>query len=61
MALICEFVIHPDQIKFTTKTNGDRIEMSQIHLGAEAAASLAQMINTPNQNMVIKIKLENEP
>lgn len=48
MAVVkAEFQVLSDQIKFTTQTNGDRIEIKGIHLGKTDAANLAELINLP--------------
>jgi len=51
----CEFTAEKDQIKFTTQTNGDRVDIKMVHLDSDAAANLAQMINSGNQ-LKIEIK-----
>lgn len=60
MAVKAEFTVKPDQLKFTTQTNGDYLEFARVHLGAESAANLAYLINTPDGDLVVKIKLAND-
>jgi len=46
MAIVkAEFDVGVDQIRLTTQTNGDRIEIRGIHLGESEAANLALLIN----------------
>ena len=52
----CEFEAGADQIRLTTQTNGDQIHFKGIHLGAEAAATLAHLINSTNNHLKIEIK-----
>ena len=48
-----------DQVKFTTQTNGDRIDIRGVHLGAEAAANLATLINGGQLlEVTVKVKAE---
>jgi len=56
MAIKSEFDVPFDCMKFTTRTNGDRIEMRKLHLGPEQAAHLATLINTPNGILRVQIK-----
>lgn len=52
----CEFEIPvADQIKLTTQTNGDRIEIHGIHLGSEQAAALAYLLNK-SVSLTVEIK-----
>jgi len=60
MAKVCEFIAGPDKIIFTTRTNGDHIKIDGVHLGPEAAAILAELVNTENGNLTVRIKKENE-
>ena len=46
MATKCEFIAEHDKTTLTTCTNGDRIEVRGIHLGAEEAGNLAVLINS---------------
>lgn len=50
-----EFDIGVDQIEFRTKTNGDVIRITNVHLGKEAASALAELIND-HDNLKIEIK-----
>lgn len=50
------FTAGPDQIRFATQANGDRIEIRGVHLGADDAAKLAELINTPDTTLEVKIK-----
>ncbi len=40
-----EFTVTADQIELRTKTNGDEVRMRGMHLGPEAAANLARLVN----------------
>jgi len=60
MAINATFVSKPDQLEFRTRTNGDHIRITGVHLGPEAAANLSTMINTPNSNLKVKIKFDSE-
>ena len=52
----CEFLIdNPDRIQQITKTNGDRIIISKIHLTAGQAAALSYLINN-KEPLSIEIK-----
>jgi hypothetical protein len=44
-----------DQIEFTTKTNGVRLLIKQVHFGQDEAGKLAQLINS-GQDLKIVIK-----
>ena len=48
-----EFTVGADQAIFTTKTNGDILKITGLHLPAEQAAALAYLVNQPN-----KLKIE---
>ena len=52
----CEFQAGADQIRLTTQTNGDKIHIHGIHLGEEAAATLAYLINKTNNHLTVEIK-----
>jgi len=52
----CEFQVGADQIRLKTQTNGDQITIMGIHLGAEAAATLAYMINNTQNHLTVEIK-----
>ena len=52
----CEFDAGADQIRLTTETNGDRILIKGIHLGEDAAAVLAYLINKTSNHLKIEIK-----
>lgn len=59
MAIKSEFDTGVDTIAFTTKTNGDRVDIRGVHLGTEAAANLATLINGGQVlTVVIKAKVE---
>lgn len=45
-AIVSEFDVLIDQIKFTTQTNGDRLYIGPVHIGQEAATNLANLINS---------------
>lgn len=52
----CEFTVGADQIRLTTQTNGDNIAIRSVHLGKDAAAALAYLINKTNNHLSIEIK-----
>ncbi|KKN75804.1 hypothetical protein LCGC14_0376800 [marine sediment metagenome] len=52
----CEFTTGADQVRLTTQTNGDTIHIRHIHLGADAAAALAYLINKTDNHLKIEIK-----
>ena len=56
---VCEFEVAADQIDFHTVTNSDSIEIKDIHMSQDAAASLAWLINTDN-HLMIEIKIKGE-
>jgi hypothetical protein len=43
--ITCEFTTTTDNIVLTTKTNGDRITITGIHLTTENAGNLAKLVN----------------
>lgn len=49
----CTFETTADQVQFSTKTNGDRIQIKGVHLTQDQATSLAWLINSKDH-----IKLE---
>ena len=52
----CEFEAGADQVRLTTQTNGDQINFKRIHLGKDAAAALAYLINKTDNHLKIEIK-----
>lgn len=56
---VCEFEVAADQITFQTITNGENIEIKNINMTQNAAASLAWLINTDN-HLTIEIKIKGE-
>jgi len=60
MAIKAEFEVPIDGMLFTTQTNGDRIVIKKTHLGPEAAANLATLINTPDGVLRVTIKGKEE-
>ena len=52
----CEFEAGADQVRLTTQTNGDVIFIKGIHLGEDASATLAYLINKTNNHLKIEIK-----
>ena len=60
MGIKAEFDVPIDCLVFTTQTNGDRIDIRRVHLGAEAAANLANMINTPDGLLHVTIKRKDD-
>ena len=53
---MCEFMAGADQVRLTTKTNGDAIHISHVQLGKDAAAALAYLINKTDNHLKIEIK-----
>ena len=51
----CEFEIEPGHIRLETEVNGDVVEIKGMHLGREAAAALAYLVNT-DVNLTIEIR-----
>ena len=43
-----EFYTKADQIKFITKTNGDKVCIDKLELSRDQATSLAWLVNTDN-------------
>ena len=53
----CEFQVGADQVRLTTRTNGDSILIEHINLDKNNAAALAHLINrVENHNLTIEIK-----
>ena len=52
----CEFIVNPDDIQFTTQTNGDIITIRKLDLSQSQAATLAWLVNNPSI-LTIEIKL----
>lgn len=52
----CEFEAGADQIRLTTRKNGDVIHIKHIQLGFDAAAALAYLINKADNHLKIEIK-----
>jgi hypothetical protein len=44
-----QFTVGTDGLVFQTRTNGDKIIITKIHLEADDAANLAKMINTDGE------------
>ena len=61
MGIKIEFEVGHDQVLFSTQTNGDRIAFRRIHLGPQDAANLAELINTQDGNLSVKIKQASDP
>lgn len=55
MAVTSEFNVNVDCMDFTTRTNGDKILIKNVHLGAEAAKNLADLINSVD---VLKVEIK---
>lgn len=53
---ICDFEVIADQIRLTTRTNGDQVNIQGVQLGKDAAASLAYLINKADNHLKIRIK-----
>lgn len=56
MAKKCIFHAEPDQCRFITTTNGDKVTFSDIHIDADNASDLAYMIGN-GQTLEVKIKI----
>ena len=52
----CVFEAGADQVRLTTKTNGDAIHITHLQLGKDAAAALAYLINNTDNHLKIVIK-----
>ncbi len=52
-----EFSVTADQLEFRTKTNGDEVRMRGMHMGPEAAANLARLVNL-DMELQIEIKVK---
>lgn len=52
----CQFEIGADQVRLSTQTNGDSIELRALHLDKDQAASLAYLINNVNNHLSVEIK-----
>jgi len=48
-----EVIVEPDQIGFSTKTNGDRVRIQGVHFGADDASNLAKLINSQESIKVV--------
>jgi hypothetical protein len=58
MSIRCETDIQPDMMIFTTRSNGDRIEI-RCALGATNSANLATLINSGETlTLIVKKKVE---
>ncbi len=51
-----EFNLGADQLKFTTRTNGDTLLITGLHLTKEQAASLAYLVNS-QQDLKVEVSL----
>lgn len=51
----CEFTAGADQVRLTTQTNGDQINIKGVRLGKDAAAALAYLINKTDNHLKIEI------
>jgi len=54
---ICKFETGVDQVKFSTRTNGDALHVKGFHLTPEAAAALTYLINLDN-DVVLKWRVK---
>ena len=52
-----EFDTDHDNIRFITQTNGDKVTMTGISLGADQAAALAYLVNQPKV-LTVEIKIK---
>ena len=64
MAVKAQFAVGVDCLIFTTKTNGDHIEIgphnvAALHLGLEAATNLASLINS-GEILTVIVKKKND-
>jgi hypothetical protein len=56
-----EVIVNKDDIRFITRTNGDKLKIENIHFDADDASNLALMINSGNKlKLVIKTIQEGE-
>lgn len=51
----CMFKVKPDQIIFTTRTNGDRVSCKGMHINKDNAAALSYFIQA-GKNLKVVIK-----
>jgi len=58
-AINSEFEVGADGVTFTTKTNGDYVELKGFHFDAENAANLATLINSETI-LSVEIKAKEE-
>lgn len=52
------FVTKPEQVKFTTQTNGDTVVIENVLLDKLQAASLALLVNTPDVDLEFLIRIK---
>lgn len=48
----CKFTTGPDQVKFTTQTNGDQVIIRDLELSQEQATSLTWLVNADGDNLL---------
>jgi hypothetical protein len=53
---VCEFQIGADQVRLSTQTNGDSIELKRLNFNENQAAALAYLINKSTNHLNIEVK-----
>lgn len=53
----CVFIVKPDQIVFTTRTNGDHISLDKIHIDSSNGADLAWLIQ---EGVDLRVEIKEE-
>jgi hypothetical protein len=53
---VCEFEIGADQVRLSTQTNGDSVEIKRLNFDKNQAAALAYLINKSTNHLTIEIK-----
>lgn len=53
---ICEFEVGADQVRLSTQTNGDSVEIRRLNFDENQAAALAYLINKSTNHLKIEIK-----
>ena len=54
----CEFEAKADEIELITKTNGDAIKITGLHLTQEQASSLAWLINDTTHDRFLEVEIK---
>lgn len=55
---ICTFDADADKIKLTTQTNGDIVLISGLNFDYNQAASLAWLVNQPEETLEVRIRVK---